>query len=139
MKRVENKYIVNTDDKVVVCYRKSVNESFIMDEVNRKCPIEISELIFEMCGTWLDHIPEVEIGSEYKGVAKCDSRDTFDEKTGRDVSRLIATKKYHDAASRKYYKLAKYFEKAMKEMETLAIEHNNDYVETCCKLKEYEN
>lgn len=137
MKRVENQYITKPEDGIVICKRKSINDDFIIDEVRRNCSPGTAELLQEMCYSWRKNIPLVDIASKYVGVAKCDSRDTFDEKTGRDVARLISLKKYHAAASKRYFKLYEFLRKAAEEIGQLAIIHNTNYVETCSKLKEF--
>lgn len=139
MKDVVNKYIVKPENGVTICQKQSVCKDFIIDEVNKKCSVDVAELLREMDESWRPHIPVVEISSEYKGVAKCDPRDTYDEKTGKDIALLTASKKYHKAAAARYGKLASYFVKLMHEMLDLQREHLDSEYEIIEKLEEYKN
>lgn len=135
-KNIENRYVVDSDAKVVVCHRE-VKSGYIANEVRKKCSRKVARLV-----QWLvrfdELLPfEVEIPKKYKGVAKCDERDTFDVKVGRDVARLIAKKKHHAAAIRTYKRLYTLFIEAATEMGNLALQHNKDLQDTEATLEKY--
>lgn len=139
MKNVVNKYISKPENGITICQKQSVGKDFIIDEVRKKCSVDVAELLKEMDDTWRTHIPVVEISSEYKGVAKCDPRDTYDEKIGRDIALLTASKKYHKAAAVRYGKLANYFVKVMSEMLKLQDSHLLEERKIEEELKKYIN
>ena len=139
-KRIENKYVVSPEARVVVCNRVGLRD-LIQDETERKCSPAVANAISyfihrEFLG--LTDLPfKIELPRTFKGVAKCDERDEFDEKVGRDVARLIAKKKYHAAAARSYGRLHEFFLQAAKEMGELAVEQSRELGETEAALDKY--
>lgn len=138
MRRIENQYIVKPDEGVVICKRVNHMEDYILEEIDKKCSDSVSHLLYMM---YTYHpmygLPEVEISPKHVGVAKCDPRDEFDEKIGRDVARLISAKKCHLAIIKKYKNLIKYFQKLIHELENLILPHEEKLAEICSKLDAY--
>jgi hypothetical protein len=139
-KIIENKYTVNEEKGVVVCHRK-MTSSYIDNEVEKRCSPAVAKIIGRLLflETFKDsHLPfKLEIPEKFKGVARCDERDTFDEKVGRDVARLIAKKKHHSAAMKTYDRLCEFFMKAAKEMNELAMEHDDELLKVEETLNKY--
>lgn len=139
-KRIENEYVVSPEAKVVVCNRIGLRD-LIKDETERKCSPAVSDVVRYFIGC--EHLGctdlpfKIELPRKFKGVAKCDERDEFDEKVGRDVARLIAKKKYHAAAARSYGRLYDFFMQAAKEMGELAVEQSRELGETEAALDKY--
>lgn len=139
-KIIENKYMVNKETGVVVCHRR-MTDSYIGNEVEKKCSPAVVKLINHLLflETYKDSSLsfDIEIPEKFKGVARCDERDTFDEKVGRDVSRLIAKKKHHSAAMKTYDRLCEFFMKAAKEMNELAMKHDDELLKVEETLNKY--
>lgn len=139
-KIIENKYMVNKETGVVVCHRR-MTDSYIGNEVEKKCSPAVAGVIKRLLFLEVfrdSSLPfNIEISEKFKGVARCDERDTFDEKVGRDVARLIAKKKHHEAAARTYGRLYNFFMNAADEVGRLAVEHTRNVTDTDDALNKY--
>ena len=83
--------------------------------------------------------PELDIPEyyKYKGVARCDEFDKFDEKIGKKIAGNKAELKYEIDMVKKYERLATIFKQAASDMYTLEIKHLEKIKKLKEEIKEY--
>lgn len=140
----EKKYIVKAEKELVVSLLK-VNDKendykySVVDEVYSKCSSDTYYSIIGLIENYYYNGNVLDIPTEavYKGVAKCDNFDEFNEKTGKRIAGNKAEMKYHLAMAKKYKKLVEIIGKAYEELYVLECEHANRALNLNHRIEEY--
>lgn len=93
-------YIVNSEEKIVVCLMK--------------CEIRWdngSPYVYIAPYMWQKSLPHINRAGEFtvKAIARCNNLDTFDEKTGKRIAESRAKKKVFSTAAKFYLKLGEFY------------------------------
>lgn len=118
------KFIVKPEEKIVVAIMSGMED--VTNEVLRKCTKSTQHVVDELISSGRHfNCPKLDLPykTEFRSVARCDDRDIFDEKIGKNISENKALLKYHTTMQRKYGRLSELLKKASKEIEELRINH----------------
>lgn len=141
----EKNYIVNPEKKIVVAILKANIDNVddmkgIADEVIRECSRTTIYAILELIEKAGDFdMSNLDIPYEvlYKGIAKCDEHDEFNEEIGKKIAGNKAEMKYHIAMAKKYKVLVSLIEKAYEELYVLECKHANKAFKINNNIKKY--
>lgn len=140
----EKEFIINTDKELVVSLLKTNTEKDhykygIVDEVITKCSDNTCYSVISLIENYYYNgsILDIPTDAVYKGVAKCDKHDKFDEEIGKKIAGDKAEMKYHFAMAKKYKKLVEIIGKAYEELYTLECKHVNKALKLNDRIEQY--
>lgn len=142
MKKIMKKdYIVNPENKVVISH-VNTNEDIGYGSIYNECSKDnnnCKDITFQFIDLLMTDYPELDILEyyKYKGVARCDEFDKFDEKIGKKIAGNKAELKYEIDMVKKYERLATIFKQAASDMYTLEIKHLEKIKKLKEEIKEY--
>ena len=134
-------YIVNPENKVVISH-VNTNEDIGYGSIYNECCKDnnnCKDITFQFIDLLMTDYPELDIPEyyKYKGVARCDEFDKFDEKIGKKIAGNKAELKYEIDMVKKYERLATIFKQAASDMYTLEIKHLEKIKKLKEEIKEY--
>ncbi len=142
MKKIMKKdYIVNPENKVVISH-VNTNEDIGYGSIYNECSKDnnnCKDITFQFIDLLMTDYPKLDILEyyKYKGVARCDEFDKFDEKIGKKIAGNKAELKYEIDMVKKYERLATIFKQAASDMYTLEIKHLEKIKKLKEEIKEY--
>lgn len=123
------KYFANEE----VTIAKLSHVKSIVDEIEDNFGSWDAADIISLCGIGYDGYNN----KSFVGKSVCDSRDTYNEKTGKKIASLKADKKYHAHMIRQYESAMTKLEKVYNVMVRNCAKHDDCYYKLCNKLNEY--
>ena len=122
MNRRMNKSIVVNKKENSVFGRMEELPIGIVEEASYKTTPLTTEVI-----KVIDFIKRVDIENStnqlFSTKVKCDERDIFDEKIGKDICSSIVDRKYHDSMARRYLRVCEYLLDVVDELQNLSEYH----------------
>lgn len=119
---MRKRFITNEENGTVIAILDDYED--VCKEVLRRCTNNTAITVlgaifnFEECD-----LKELNTNSVFKGVAKCDGSDKYDERIGKDIAGNKADMKYHNAMAKKYKMIFNVLKEAAEEIDRLYARH----------------